>query len=342
MASVLYLSPLTFIVQYFTNLGIIAAGASITTQVAGSVSILQTTYTDSSGLVANPNPLTLNSAGRAAGSGGQLVAFWQPAGVSIDAYFTDVQGDTWSIKNIPGLNDPSGTAALQTLLASPASSNVAGAGPVAGADLVANAVKSYDVFADLRAANTPTLVSGQTLIVMVEGALSIGDGLGGIFWWNSTSAAADDGATVIKPTTTIGNGRYLRLVLPANNSIANTGSFTGTTTDVTGGVSSGIITYSQIGNVVSLKTQAVFNGTSTSTTFTITGLPTAITPATNTVLGIGQGAADNGSGCGYYAIVLSTGALQFFKLTSFTAAATGWTNSGNKTLPSFSFTYSLP
>src|SRR5712664_663216 len=78
MASALYLSPLTFIVQYFTNVGVIAAGASVQTNLAGTVSTQQTTYTDSTGLVPNANPLTLNSAARAAAASGALTAFWQP------------------------------------------------------------------------------------------------------------------------------------------------------------------------------------------------------------------------------------------------------------------------
>ena len=87
---------------------------------------------------------------------------------------------------------------------------MAGAGPVAGADLVANAIKSYDVFADVRAANTPNLASGQTLIIEVQGGISVNDGLGGNFYWSAGSLIADDGRTVLKPNTNTGNGRYLR------------------------------------------------------------------------------------------------------------------------------------
>jgi hypothetical protein len=152
MASTLYLSPLSFIVQYFTNAGVIAAGATLTTQLAGSVSTLQTTYTDSTGLVPNPNPMTLNSSGRPSSASAAIAAFWQPTGVAIDAYFSDTLGETWSIKNIGGINDPAGASSLQASLASAASSNSTGTGAVAGADLVANAVKSYDVFANVRAA----------------------------------------------------------------------------------------------------------------------------------------------------------------------------------------------
>lgn len=210
-----YMLPLTVLVQYLTNLGIIAAGASVQTNVAGSVNTLAATFTDSTGLVANANPLTLNAAGRAANpTSGALVGFWVASGTVVDVYFTDVQGDTWSIKSMSGINDPAGTNSLQVLLASPASSNASGVGPVAGADLVANAVKSYDVIADVRAANAPVLASGQTLTISVQGGAAINDGLGGDFYWNPTSTATDNGASILKPNLTSGAGRWIRLGTP--------------------------------------------------------------------------------------------------------------------------------
>ena len=115
MATTYYMLPLTEIVQFFTNLGIVAQGATITTQVAGSVSTQQTTYTDSTGLVPNANPLTVNAAGRAALQSGAQTAFWVAGGVVVDVYFTDPQGDVWSIKNMAGINDQTNaTAALLT------------------------------------------------------------------------------------------------------------------------------------------------------------------------------------------------------------------------------------
>lgn len=212
-----YMLPLSVLIQYLTNIGVVAAGATVTTQVAGSVSTLQTTYSDSSGTVPNPNPLSLNGAGRPANSqSGALVAFWVASGVTVDVYFSDPQGDTWSIKNMSGINDPSGTNALQTLLSSPANANVSGVGPVGGVDFVANAVKSYDVIIDVRAANAPVLASGQTLTISVQGGFAINDGLGGNFFWNATSTTPDNGTTVIKPNSVAGGGagRWQRLFTP--------------------------------------------------------------------------------------------------------------------------------
>src|SRR5262249_29004438 len=81
-----------------------------------------------------------------------------------------------------------------------------------GADLVANAVRSYDIFSTARAANVPTLQAGQTLIVDFEGGITVADGLGGAFYWNASSPATDDGLNIIAPTALGANpGRYIRL-----------------------------------------------------------------------------------------------------------------------------------
>jgi hypothetical protein len=209
-----YLSGISLVLQYLTNLGLMAAGGQVYTYVGGSVGTAVTTYTDSTGLVANANPMTLNSAGRPASASGAPVAFWVPGGTTVQLQVFDASGNQLVfLDNVPAINDlTNSTTALQALLASAVSSNVAGAGPVAGADLVANAVKSYDIFADVRAANAPILVTGQTLNIEVQGASAVGDGLGGFFYWNAASTSNDDGRTVLKPTSVSasGAGRWLR------------------------------------------------------------------------------------------------------------------------------------
>lgn len=210
-----YLSPISVIIQYFTNLGIIAPGALINTYVGGSVNTPVTTYTDSTGTVANPNPMSANSAGRPAGGSGAPVEFWAPSGTLLKLVVTDATGANQLVylDNLPGINDISAQSnTLQALLASPASSNVAAFGPVAGVDLVANAVKSYDVIADLRAANIPVLASGQTLNIELQGGTAINDNLGGFFYWSPTAVGSDDGRLVIKPSllANASPGRWLR------------------------------------------------------------------------------------------------------------------------------------
>lgn len=205
MATPVYLSPISLIVQYLTNIGVLAAGGTLNTYVAGTVSTPLATFNDNTGTVLNPNPMTLPSSARPAAASGAPTAFWTPAGVVAKLVVTDVNGNQLVyLDNLPAINDPTG--GLGASLANPATGF--------GADLVANAVKSYDVAASVRAANVPALASGQTLIIETEGSLAIGDGLGGAFYWSSSSSATDDGISVIKPNSTGGAGRYLRIVLP--------------------------------------------------------------------------------------------------------------------------------
>lgn len=211
----LYMSPITMIVQYLTNLGILAQGGTIQTYVGGSVNTPATTYTDSTGVVANPNPLSIDASGRPALPSGAHPSFWTQAGIVLKLVVNDAAGNQLiSIDNISAINDLTNQVnALQTLLANPASSNVSGAGPVAGVDLVANGVKSYDIVADLRAANSPVLASGQTLVIELQGGSAINDGLGGEFYWAAASSAIDDSKTIIKPNSvlTANPGRWLRM-----------------------------------------------------------------------------------------------------------------------------------
>lgn len=210
-----FFNPISTFLQILNNTGVIAPGALITTYLGGTVATLQRTFSDSTGLVVNPNPLSVNAAGRIVSASGAPVSFWTEAGVSLKVLITDSAGNLLfgPIDNIPAVNDlTNSTNALANQLASASNSTANQSGAAAGADLVANAMKSYDVFASVRAANYPVMAVGQTLIISVEGAITIGDGGGGEFYWSNTSTAADDGRTVLKPNFTVaGFGRYLRL-----------------------------------------------------------------------------------------------------------------------------------
>jgi hypothetical protein len=209
-----YMSGVSLVLQYLTNLGLLAAGGQLNTYAAGTVNTPVTTYTDSTGISANANPLTLSGAARPATPSGAPVAFWVPGGTAVKLVVYDAGGNLLvSLDNIPAINDlTSSTTSLQALLASGLSSNSSGVGPVAGVDLVASAVKSYDVFSDVRQANEPTLVTGQTLNIEVQGALAVNDGLGGFFYWAPTASNTDDGRTVLKPNSVAAGsgGRWLR------------------------------------------------------------------------------------------------------------------------------------
>lgn len=66
-------------------------------------------------------------------------------------------------------------------------------------------VASVSVFSDVRA-----LGAGQYPLIEVLGGTTIGDGLDGVFYWNSTSLVADDAANTLAPNAG-GTGRWIRL-----------------------------------------------------------------------------------------------------------------------------------
>lgn len=194
MANV-YLCPWATVFQYFTDTGVILSGGKVYIYLAGT-STPQVTYTDITGAVPNANPIILNSNGRLPN-----VSIWQPGGVAVKIIVTDSLGNQLgpTFDQLQGIND---LVLVDTALADPATGF--------GADLVANAVRSYDIFASARAANVPVLQSGQTLIVEFEGGNTVADGLGGAFYWNALSTGTDDSLTIIAPTG-VAIGRYLRI-----------------------------------------------------------------------------------------------------------------------------------
>lgn len=262
----LYMSPISVIIQYLTNLGLMAAGGQVTIYQGGTVSTPLVTYTDSTGIVQNANPLTLNSTGRPASASGAPVAFWHASGFTATLVVTDSLGNQLvSLPNIPAINDPGGASSLASLLANPAFGD--------GIDLVANGVKAYDVVATVQANVSPTLAAGQNLIIIVEGGAAIGDGLGGIFYWSASSTAVDDGGiTTISPSGAPATGRYIRA------SFSQVGSFQGTLTGMVA-ATAGTVKYIRIGNRVTLWIDTTIAGTSNTTAMTMTGLPASLTPA---------------------------------------------------------------
>jgi len=89
------------------------AGGMLNIYAAGTTTPV-TTYTSNTGLIANTNPIVLDSAGRLPG-----VEIWWPAGSSYKAVLMDASGNvipngTWD--NIPGINDPTLVAAPATAI----------------------------------------------------------------------------------------------------------------------------------------------------------------------------------------------------------------------------------
>jgi hypothetical protein len=102
-------SPIGVKIQIELSSGLPMIGGKLFTYVAGSVNTKTTTYTDSTGTVANANPLILNSLGQ------PTTEIWIPAGVAVKhvlAPATDTDPPTspvWSIDNLRGINDTSVT-----------------------------------------------------------------------------------------------------------------------------------------------------------------------------------------------------------------------------------------
>src|ERR1700744_5206634 len=191
--TIYYMSPISLLIQIFSNIGIPLQGGFVATYLAGSVTPV-TSYTDSTGTTQNANPIPLSSAGRLQSAGGAPVACWLPQGVAHKMVITDSGGNfILGLDNLTSINDP---ATLLALLATVSTSSILG-----GADLIANAMRSYDVVASVRAAQAPNLAAGQTLVIDVEGGTLVNDGNGGLFFWSATSTAVDDGQSVIKPTS---------------------------------------------------------------------------------------------------------------------------------------------
>lgn len=105
-------------VQFFTDQGVVLAGGKIYTYTAGT-STPVATYTDSTLVTPNANPIILNSAGRLPNE------IWIPAGTSVKLVFTDTSGNPIgpTFDNVPGMND----VAAQTIFWAGSSTGTANA-----------------------------------------------------------------------------------------------------------------------------------------------------------------------------------------------------------------------
>lgn len=328
----LYMSPISFLIQLFNNVGLPLQGGFVNTYVAGSVNTPLATFTDSTGTTQNANPIALSSTGRLVAASGAPVACWVPAGVNIKMVITDASGAfILGLDNIPAWNDPT---ALLTLLATVSSSSVLG-----GADIVANAMRSYDVIASVRAAAPPSLASGQTVVIDVEGGVLVNDGNGGLFYWNPTSTATDDGVNVVKPTSIAsGNpGRYLR-------QINLFGTATTFQTNVTGCTTAPTLTCNvvQNGNLITVRVPDTGVLVSNSTAFGLSNWPAILRDnlvgfASSLVPAMDNSAAGAAAYC-TIANAIGSNAASFVLNT----ASGLWTATGNKEMTGFTMTYILP
>lgn len=323
----LYISPVGLLLQQLSNLGVPLAGGLVYIYVAGSVNTLQTTYTDSTGTTQNANPIVLNSGGRLAASNAP-VSVWVPTNTPHKMVLTDATGNLLSggtcMDNLFGINDP--IAILTSLKTATTGS---------GADLVANAMRSYDVVASVRAANVPVLAGGQTLVIDIEGGSLVNDGNGGLFYWNATSTAVDDGITVIKPAAIVAPapGRYLR----QTNLFGSTNIFQLT---VTGCTTAPVLTchFVQNGNQVTVTIPDTGVLVGALTTFGFSGFPNALQGVTNQTMSPLVAALDNGVATSGFLIIQNQigGSNVIIEQNTLSQA---WTGAGNRRLFQVSFSY---
>lgn len=330
-ATTYYLSPISLLIQIFSNIGIPLAGGFVAVYQAGSTTPQQS-FTDSTGTTANANPIPLSAAGRLQSAGGAPVACWIAQGIAHKMVITDSGGNfILSLDNLTSINDPS---TLLALLATVSTSSILG-----GADLIANSMRSYDVIASVRAAQAPNLIAGQTLVIDIEGGVLINDGNGGLFYWSATSTAVDDGVTVIKPTAiaTANPGRYLRQA----NLFGVLSSFTMT---VTGCTTAPVLTCYGINNGNLITVQVPGSGVlvSNSTGFGLNFWPAQLR---DNVLGFSSGlfgAQDNSAnGVSAYCSIANALGSNSAILTPNNASGL-WTAAGNKSFNGFTFNYYLP
>lgn len=102
-----FLSPIGMITQILSDQGVVGDGYQIYTYVGGSVDTPVTTFTSSTLIVPNSNPIILGPNGRF-----QNVCVWAPAGTIIKMVITDANNNPiigGTIDNIPLINDVAGS-----------------------------------------------------------------------------------------------------------------------------------------------------------------------------------------------------------------------------------------
>jgi len=319
MAVTVYLSPLSAIFQYLSDLGVPLSGGKVNTYVAGS-STPQATYTDATGVTPNANPLILGSNGRL-----QNVQIWQPIGVKIKAIITDSNNNQLGpvFDQVPGIGDPTALTSVY----------------YGGTDT--GAANAYV----LTIANAGFSSYGSGLVIYWipshgnSGASTINiNGLGAVNITNVDGSALVSGQLVANQLAVIvSQGGNFVLTSLSTTSGSFTPNWTGFSVAPTGTMS-----YQITGNQVTLEWTGG-QGTSNATSMSINNFPNGLMPTSRGV-SLAQGLTaliDNSAGAiGTYNFTgLST--LSFNKGTS-PPSATGFTNSGTKGLDTgWSLTYLL-
>jgi hypothetical protein len=137
-------------------------------------------------------------------------------------------------------------------------------------------------------------------------------------------------ALTVSGTTTLG----------ANSQAVTTGSFTITGTGFTSNPT-GTATWIKIGNTV-LLTIPTLTGTANATTFTLTGLPSAIQPATTNPQFISfTGVAGIASVYVLFAFGAGSGTVTLIQAATYAATSGAWASSGSRSLGAQTITYTV-
>jgi hypothetical protein len=284
--------------QFFANSGQFLAGGQLFSYQAGTV-IPAVTYTDSTGLTANPNPVIANSRGE--------MSVWIPANVSYKFVLEDSAGNTiWTrdqVANAQLLTLFGGvdTGAVNAYLLTFASNFTA----------YANGIVIYFI-----AANTNT--GPSTLNV---------NGLGVVPIVNQNGAALTAGQIIAGQMVGVAyyNGNWLLILAPAQ--FPQQGTFTGT---FQGFASIGPFTVSYSINGITVNINLpYFSSTSNSTSFSMTGVPTALQPVSTKLVPLAV-VSNNGAlvttGAASIGANTGTGTIVFLN----NAVIAGWSATGTK------------
>lgn len=323
--------------QLELSTGLPAVGGQLFFYVAGSSATKQNSYTSSTGLVANTNPLVLNALGEPS------TEIWWTAGQSYKVVYAPA-GDTdpptspiWTIDNLRGINDSSVT--IDQWVAGPAPTFIS----TTQFSLAGDQTSTFQVGRRVKTTNT-----GGTIYSSIS-ASSFGAGITTVTVIND-SGTLDSGLSAVSYGILSGTNQSVPNVLvtsqikfPATQNASsdpNTlddyveGSFTITHTGMTTVVTV-TATYTKIGNAVILCIPAT-TGTSNNITHTFTGIPAAIQTATAKRGFVSV--TDNGTlGGGIYRLNAGAGTIDLgVGLTS-----ANFTNSGTAGTLDFQIAYTL-
>ena len=286
------------------------AGGLLTTYQAGTV-IASVTYTDSTASTANPTTIVLNARGEA--------SVWIPPNVAYKFVLTDSAGNLiWTVDQIVNSQLVTLYGGVDT-----GSVNAYILSYVSNVQTLTNGVIVY-----WTPSNTNT--GNSTINVSLTGGTSF---TGPIPILNQDGSQLGAGQIVANGITALFyyNGNWL--LTSSTGSVAKAGSFLATYVGGTASPASGTAYWSQSGNVVTLVLPNL-PGTSTSTSFSYSGLPASLQPPTqqqNIPVSVGQN--NSAFVAGIFAVIApSSGSIQFGLLGNLA----GWTATGTKYVGIFS------